>query len=109
MREPERYVQRGVQAVLAQAAYSIFLIVILHVFLYIAMGEMSFRSFWRYWDIATLASLLWGGMFYATGVPLWQIITVMGIAMISAPNVMHIISTYIVGEGRDVAISQWSG
>ena len=92
-----------------QVAYCAFIIVMLHVFLQIAMGEFSFRSFWRYWHIPVMASFIWGGLFYAVGIPLWQIILVIGIAIIAAPNVMHIIATYIVKQRRDRAISQWEG
>lgn len=99
----------GGMAAYAQVAYSAFIIVLLHVFLYIAMGERTFRSFWRHWEIPVFSAFLWGALFYATGVPLWQILAVVGVAIFSAPNVMHIISTYLVGESRDVAISQWSG
>jgi hypothetical protein len=96
-------------AVFTKLAYSAFIIVILHVFLRIAMGETSFRSFWRYWYIAVMSALLWSGLFYAIGVPLWQIVTVIAIAMISAPNVMHVILTYKQKQDRDTLISQWSG
>ena len=92
-----------------QVAYCAFIIVMLHVFLQIAMGEFSFRSFWRYWYIPVMASFIWGSLFYAVGVPFWQIILVIGIAIIAAPNVMHIIGTYIVKQRRDRAISQWEG
>jgi hypothetical protein len=92
-----------------QIAYCAFIIVMLHVFLQIAMGEFSFRSFWRYWHIPVMASFIWGSLFYAVGVPFWQIILVIGIAIIAAPNVMHIIGTYIVKQRRDRAISQWEG
>lgn len=96
-------------AIFAELAYCGFIILLLHIFLRMAMGETSFRSFWRYWHIAVLATLAWGGLFYATGVPLWKILAVIGVAIITAPNVMHIISTYIVGEKRDDAISQLEG
>ena len=92
-----------------QVAYCAFIIVLLHVFLQIAMGEFSFRSFWRYWHIPVMAAFIWGSLFYAVGVPFWQIVLVIGIAIISAPNVMHIIGTYIVKQRRDRAISQWEG
>lgn len=92
-----------------QLAYCAFIIVLLHIFLFIAMGENTFRSFWRFWHIVVLAVLVWSGLFYATGVPLWQIVAVIGIAMISAPNVMHIVSTYNIKQRRDISISQWSG
>ena len=92
-----------------QVAYCAFIIVMLHVFLQIAMGEFSFRSFWRYWYIPVMASFIWGGLFYAVGIPLWQIVLVIGFAIIAAPNVMHIIGTYIVKQRRDRAISQWEG
>ncbi len=95
-------------AIHTQLAYCAFIIVLLHVFLTLAMGEVSFRSFWRLWQIPALAVLIWGSMFYATGVPLWQIIAIIAIAIISAPNVMHIISTYKIKQGRDLSISQWS-
>jgi ribose transport system permease protein len=92
-----------------QVAYCAFIIVMLHVFLQIAMGEFSFRSFWRYWHIPVMASFIWGSLFYAVGVPFWQIMLVIGIAIIAAPNVMHIIGTYIIKQRRDRAISQWEG
>ncbi|MFT5503210.1 MAG: ribose transport system permease protein [Gammaproteobacteria bacterium] len=92
-----------------QVAYCAFIIVMLHVFLQIAMGEFSFRSFWRYWYIPVMASFIWGGLFYAVGIALWQIVLVIGIAIIAAPNVMHIIGTYIIKQRRDRAISQWDG
>ncbi|MFT5113608.1 MAG: ribose transport system permease protein [Parasphingorhabdus sp.] len=90
-----------------QLAYCAFIIVLLHVFLYIAMGESSFRSFWRLWPIPVFSALIWGSLFYATGVPLWKIVAVIAIAIISAPNVLHIISTYWIKQGRDSSISQW--
>jgi ribose transport system permease protein len=96
-------------AIFTKLAYSAFIIVILHIFLRIAMGETSFRSFWRYWYIAVMSAFLWSGLFYAIGVPLWQIVTVIAIAMISAPNVMHVIVTYKQKQDRDTLISQWSG
>lgn len=96
-------------ALFAELAYCGFIIILLHIFLRLAMDETSFRSFWRYWHIVTFAALAWGGLFYAAGVPLWKILAVIGVAIISAPNVMHIIGTYIVGEHRDDAISQWEG
>ena len=96
-------------AVYAQLAYCAIIIVLLHIFLRIAMEETSFRSFWRLWHIAVPAGLLWSAVFYVIGVPLWQIVAVIGIAAISAPNVMHIIVTYKRKQGRDTLISQWSG
>lgn len=96
-------------SIYSKISYSAFIIVLLHVFLYIAMGEASFRSFWRYWQIPVFGALLWGGLFYAIGVPLWHIVAVMTIAMVSAPNIMHIISTYLIKQRRDSSISQWSG
>jgi len=95
-------------AVYSQLAYCAFMIVLLHVFLFIAMGDLSFRSFWRYWHIVVFALMAWAALFYATGVPLWQIAVVIGVAIFSAPNVMHIIGTYKIKQGRDAAISQWS-
>ena len=96
-------------AAFSQIAYGAFIIVLLHVFLYIAMSETSFRSFWHLWPIPIFAALIWGGLFYATGVPLWQIIAIVAIAAISAPNSLHIISTYYIKQGQDKSISQWSG
>jgi hypothetical protein len=96
-------------AAYAQIVYCAFLIVLLHIFLHLAMGKTTFRRFWPYWHIVGLSTLAWSGMFYAIGVPLWQIVVVIGIAMISAPNVMHIISTYKIKQRRDTLISQWSG
>lgn len=93
----------------SKLAYCAFIIVLLHIFLFIAMGENSFRRFWPYWHIVALTALVWSSLFYATGVPLWQIIAVIGVAMISAPNIMHIVSTYKVKQRRDISISQWSG
>ncbi len=94
-------------AIFSELAYCGFIILMLHIFLRMAMGESSFRSFWRYWHIAALATLAWSGLFYAIGVPLWKILAVIGMSIITAPNVMHIINTYIVGEKRDDAISPW--
>ena len=59
--------------------------------------------------IPTFAVIVWSALFYAIGVPLWQIIVVIAIAIISAPNVMHIISTYIIGEQKDDDIKKWEG
>jgi ribose transport system permease protein len=95
--------------IVSEIAYCAFMIVLLHIFLRLAMGETSFKSFWKYWYIPTFAVISWSGLFYAIGVPLWQIIVVIVIAIISAPNVMHIISTYIIGEHRDDAIKKWEG
>ncbi len=96
-------------AVFSQIAYSALLIVLLHIFLRIAMGETSFRGFWRHWHIVVPAVLIWGVLFYAIGTPLWKILVVIGIATISAPNVMHIISAYKIGQSRNVSISGWRG
>lgn len=90
-------------------AYSAFVIVLLHIFLYIAMGVVSFRRFWQLWQIPVFAALLWGGFFFAVGVPLWHIVAVLIVAVFAAPNVMHIISTYLVKQRRDRSISQWTG
>ena len=95
--------------IVSEITYCVFMVVLLHIFLRLAMGETSFRSFWKYWHIATFAVIAWSGLFYAIGIPLWQIIVVIAIAIISAPNVMHIISTYIIGEHRDDAIKKWEG
>jgi hypothetical protein len=96
-------------AAFTQVAYGAFIIVMLHVFLYIAMSDISFRSFWTLWPIPIFSALLWGGLFYAVGVPLWQIITIIAIAAVLAPNSLHIISTYYIKQGRDKSISQWGG
>ena len=93
----------------AQVAYSAISIVLLHIFLYICMGEATFRSFWRYWHIPTFSAFLWGSLFFASGVPIWKIVAVISIAMLSAPNVMHIISIYLIKQRRDTSISQWTG
>ncbi len=96
-------------AIHGQLAFCAAIIVLLHIFLYIAMGENSFRSFWRLWEIPVLSALIWGGLFYASGVPFWQIVAVIAVAAISAPNVLHIISTYKIRQKRDRSISQWAG
>ena len=85
-------------AIYAELAYIGFIIVIFQIFVRIAMGATNFRSFWRYWYIPTFAGVMWGTLFYATGVPLWKIVAVIAVAIISAPNVMHIISTYLVKQ-----------
>ena len=95
--------------IVSEIAYCAFMVVLLHIFLRLAMGETSFKSFWKYWYIPTFGVMAWSGLFYAIGVPLWQIIVVIAIAIISAPNVMHIISTSIIGEHRDDAIKKWEG
>ena len=92
-----------------ELAYYLFVIVLLHIFLRMAMEETSFRSFWRYWHIAVFSVFAWSCLFLVSGVEAWKILFAIGVAIISAPNVMHIISTYIVGERRDQAISQWEG
>jgi ribose transport system permease protein len=92
-----------------QLAYCAFIIVLLHIFLYLAMGERSFRSFWRLWQIPVFSAAIWGGLFFAVGVPLWQIVAVVAVAILSAPNILHVISTYYIKQGRDKSISQWSG
>ena len=96
-------------ALITEIAYIAIIIVLLQVFLRIAMGETSFNSFWKYWYIAAFAILAWGSLFYAIGVPIWKLIVIIGITIISAPNVMHIISTYIIGDHKDDAISKWEG
>ena len=96
-------------ATFTQVAYGAFIIVMLHVFLYIAMSDISFRSFWRLWPIPIFSALLWGGLFYSVGVPLWQIVAIVAIAALLAPNSLHIISTYYIKQSRDKSISQWGG
>ena len=96
-------------ALITEIAYIAIIIILLQVFLRIAMGETSFDSFWKYWYIAAFAILAWGSLFYAIGVPVWKLIVIIGITIISAPNVMHIISTYIIGDHKDDAISKWEG
>ena len=93
----------------SKVAYSAFVVVLLHIFLYIAMGVVSFKRFWQLWQIPVFASLLWGALLFAVGVPLWHIVAVMLVAVFAAPNVMHIISTYLVKQRRDKSISQWTG
>ena len=92
-----------------EIAFYAFIIVLLQIFLRLAMGKTSFQSFWKYWHIAFFAAIAWSSLFYSIGVPLWKIIAIIAVSIISAPNVMHIISTYIIGEHRDDAISKWEG
>ncbi len=108
--KPQR-VNVGTQgmSVFGTLAYCAFIVVMLHIALRIAMEETSWRSFWRYWHVVTGAAVLWSATFYAIGVPLWQIIGVILVAMFAAPNVLHVINTYWVKQRRDEAISQWSG
>ena len=96
-------------AIYAQFAYSAIIVVLLHIFLSIAMVETSFRSFWRYWHIVALTMFVWSSLFYALGVPLWHILAVIGVAVISAPNILHIIGTYRTKQRLDASLSQWSG
>lgn len=96
-------------SVYSKVAFAAIMIVLLHIFLFIAMEETSFRSFWRHWEIPVFSALLWGGLLFSTGVPLWQIVAVIGIAILSAPNVMHIISTYLLRQRREKSLGQWSG
>jgi len=102
-------VEASGMALISEIAYIAIIIVLLQVFLRIAMGETSFNSFWKYWYIAAFAILAWGSLFYAIGVPIWKLVVIIGITIISAPNVMHIISTYIIGDHKDDAISKWEG
>ena len=94
-------------AVYAQYAYGAIIIVLTHIIMRLAMGGVSFKRFWRYWYVPAWGALLWGALFYSSGVDLWKICLVIGIGILSAPNVMHIISTYIIGEHKDDAIRQW--
>ena len=96
-------------AIFTEVAYIAIIIVLLQIFLRIAMEETSFQSFWKYWYIAVFATIAWSGLFYAIGVPMWKLIAIIGITIISAPNVMHVISTYIIGDHKDDAISRWEG
>ena len=96
-------------AVVTEIAYIAIIIVLLQIFLRIAMEETSFKSFWKYWYIPIFATLAWSGLFFAIGVPIWKLIVIIAITVISAPNVMHIISTYIIGDHKDDAISKWEG
>ena len=96
-------------AIFTEVAYIAIIIVLLQIFLRIAMEETSFQSFWKYWYIAVFATIAWSGLFYAIGVPMWKLIAIIGITIISAPNVMHVISTYIIGDHKDDAISKWEG
>ena len=106
--EPARVTDEGSSvAVFAQFAYGAIIIVLAHIVMRLAMGGVSFKRFWRYWYVPVWGALLWGGLFYSSGVDLWKIALVVGIAILSAPNVMHIMSTYMIGEHRDDAIRQW--
>ena len=96
-------------AFFTEIALYAFIIVLLQIFLRLAMGETSFQSFWKYWHIAFFAAIAWSSLFYSIGVPMWKIIAIIAVSIISAPNVMHIISTYIIGEHRDDVISKWEG
>jgi len=96
-------------AIFTEIAYIAIIIVLLQIFLRIAMEETNFKSFWKYWYIAVFATTAWSGLFYAIGVPMWKLIAIIGITIISAPNVMHVISTYIIGDHKDDAISRWEG
>ena len=96
-------------AIFTEVAYIAIIIVLLQIFLRIAMEETNFKSFWKYWYIAVFATIAWSGLFYAIGVPMWKLIAIIGITIISAPNVMHVISTYIIGDHKDDAISKWEG
>ncbi|MDB4822227.1 ABC transporter permease [Candidatus Pseudothioglobus singularis] len=96
-------------AVVTEIAYIAIIIVLLQIFLRIAMEETSFKSFWKYWYIPIFATLAWSGLFFAIGVTIWKLIVIIAITVISAPNVMHIISTYIIGDHKDDAISKWEG
>jgi hypothetical protein len=96
-------------AIFTEIAYIAIIIVLLQIFLRIAMEETNFKSFWKYWYIAVFATIAWSGLFYAIGVPMWKLIAIIGITIISAPNVMHVISTYIIGDHKDDAISKWEG
>jgi len=93
---PRRSIEPSSIRLSSELAYICFIIILFQLFIRIAMGENSFRSFWRHWHIPTFAAIAWGALFYATGVPFWKIITVIAIAIISAPNVMHIINTYLL-------------
>ena len=107
--EPTRIMDEGSSvAVFAQLAYGAIIVVLAHIVIRLAMGGVSFKRFWRYWYVPVWGAFLWGGLFYSSGVDLWKIILVVGIAILSAPNVMHIISTYMIGEHKDDAIRQWS-
>ena len=106
--EPARIIDGGSSvAVFAQFAYGAIIIVLAHIVMRLAMGGVSFKRFWRYWYVPVWGTLMWGGLFYSSGVDLWKIALVVGIAILSAPNVMHIISTYMIGEHKDDAIRQW--
>ena len=100
-------VESNGMALFSEIAYIAIIIVLLQIFLRIAMEETSFQSFWKYWYIPVFAIITGGGLFYAIGVPMWKLTVIIGITIISAPNVMHIISTYIIGDHKDNAISKW--
>ena len=102
-------IESGGMAIFTEIAYIAIIIVLLQIFLRIAMEETSFKSFWKYWYIPIFATIAWSGLFFAIGVPIWKLIVIIAITVISAPNVMHIISTYIIGDHKDDAISKWEG
>ena len=106
--QPARVMEGGsAVAIFAQYAYGAIIIVLTHIVMRLAMGGVSFKRFWRYWYVPAWGALLWGSLFYSSGVDLWKVCLVIGIGILSAPNVMHIISTYIIGEHKDDAIRQW--
>ncbi len=107
--EPVRIMdQANSVATYAQLAYGAIIVVLTHIVMRLAMGEVSFKSFWRYWYVPVGASVFWGSLFYAVGVDLWKIALVIGLAVVAAPNVMHIISTYMIGEHKNDEIGRLS-
>jgi ribose transport system permease protein len=102
-------VESGGLSLLTDIAFCAIAVVLLQIFLRIAMGGISFKRFWKYWHIPFFAIITLGSLFYAVGIPMWQIIIVILATIITAPNVMHIISTYLVGEHKDDAIEKWQG
>lgn len=90
-------------------AFAAIVIVLLHIFLFINMEERSFKSFWRHWEIPVFSALLWGSLLYSTGLPLWQIVAVIAVAILAAPNIMHIISTYLIRQQHSQPPGKWSG
>ena len=92
-----------------QVAFISFLIVFLHLILWKTMRDNSFSSFWPYAYVVAFSILAWGTIFYATGVPIWKIVLVVIVGMLTAPIVLHILDIIMKRENRDMALRQWTG
>ncbi len=92
-----------------QIAYISFLIVLLHLILWLTMRENTFKSFWPHASVVLGATLAWSALFYAIGAPLWKIAIVIMIAMLTAPIILHILRIVMKNQSRDIALHQWSG